>query len=84
MFTTKYLGYEIRAHRLLQMTFVESKEYESKGSITRNCGYFYLADDGITMVEYHIDTSYGIEERLYLLPFGILMWSVSPLVQRLF
>ncbi|KAI2506094.1 hypothetical protein MHU86_8325 [Fragilaria crotonensis] len=70
VFTIKYLSYEIRAHRWLQMTLTESKELESKGSITKNCGFNYIGDDGIDMVEYHIDASYEFEERLQFLPFG--------------
>ncbi len=71
VFTMKYLGFEIRAHRWLQMTLVESKELESNGSITRYCGFNYVADNnGVDMVEYHVDASYEFEERLQLLPFG--------------
>jgi hypothetical protein len=64
MFTKKYLGYEIRAHRWIQMSLIESTEYESRGGIALNCGFNYVTDDGIKMVEYHIDTSYEYEERL--------------------
>ena len=70
VFTMKYLGYEIRAHRWLQMTLVESQEYETSGNVTFNCGFNYVTDDGIDMVEYHVDASYEFEEQLRLLPFG--------------
>ena len=70
VFTMKYLGYEIRAHRWLQITLVESNELELNGSITTNSGFKYVADDGIDMVEYHVDASYKFDQRLQYLPFG--------------
>jgi hypothetical protein len=83
VFTMKYLGFEIRAHRWLQMTLVESKELESNGSITRNCGSINVADNGVGMVEYHVDASYEFEERLQLLPFGGNLSVRKPLVLKL-
>jgi hypothetical protein len=70
VFTIKHLGFEIRAHQWLQMTLVESKELESNGSITRKCGFNYVANNGVDMVEYHVDAYYEFEEQLRLLPFG--------------
>jgi hypothetical protein len=70
VFTMKYLGYEIRAHRWLQISLVESNELELNGSITTNSGFNYVTDDGIDMVEYHVDASYEFDQRLHLLPFG--------------
>ena len=58
VFMMKYLSYEKRARCWLQMTLVESKELESKGKIIHNCGFNYVADNGINMVEYHVDASY--------------------------
>ena len=69
VFTKEYLGYEIRAHRWLQMTLEESNALLSEGKIAPHCGYNYTTSDGVDMVEYHIDTSYAFEERLMLLPF---------------
>ena len=70
VFTKKYLGYEIRAHRWLQVTLQESNSLVSEGNIAPGCGFNYKAADGIDMVEYHIDASYTFDERLDLLPFG--------------
>ena len=70
VFTEKYLSYEVRAHRWLQMTLDESNKLLLEGSVIANCGYNYVADDGTDMVEYHIDTSYAFQDRLTLLPFG--------------
>lgn len=71
VFTMKYLECEIRTHRWLQITLVESNELELKGSITtKNSGFNYVADNGIEMVEYHVDASYEFDQRLHLLPFG--------------
>ena len=39
-------------------------------SIALNCGYHYVDDNHVNMVEYHIDASYAFEEQLLLLPFG--------------
>ena len=47
-----------------------SKELELNGSITRNCGFNYVPDNGVDMVEYHGDASNEFEERLQLLSFG--------------
>ena len=69
-FTKEYLGYEIRAHRWLQMTLEESNVLLFEGKIAPHCGYNYTTSDGVDMVEYHIDTSYAFEERLKHLPFG--------------
>ena len=41
---------------------------ESKGSITANSGFNYVAD-GIDIVEYHVNASYEFDQRLLLLPF---------------
>ena len=70
VFTRQYLNDEVRAHRWIQITLVESQELELNGSIALNCGYNYVDDDVDMMVEYHIDASYVFEERLNLLPFG--------------
>ena len=70
VFTKEYLGYEVRAHRWFHMTLAESNTLLSEGKIAAKCGYYYTSDDGVDMVEYHIDTSYALEERLLLLPFG--------------
>jgi hypothetical protein len=70
VFTKEYLGYEIRAHRWLQMTLEELNELLPEGKIAAHSGFHYTASDGVSMVEYHIDTSYAFEERLMILPFG--------------
>ena len=70
VFTKKYLSYEIRAHRWIQMTLEDSNKLVLEGGITAHCGFHYVADDGSDMVEYHIDASYAFQERLDLLPFG--------------
>jgi hypothetical protein len=72
VFTKKYLGFEIRAHRWLQITLEESNALLLEGNIAALSGFNYIAEDGdgTAMVEYHIDASYKFEERLALLPFG--------------
>jgi hypothetical protein len=65
VFTQKYLGYEIRAHRWLQITLEESNTLISEGNLAANCGYNYRA-----AVEYHVDATYAFDERLSTLPFG--------------
>ncbi|KAI2512867.1 hypothetical protein MHU86_1413 [Fragilaria crotonensis] len=70
IFTKKYLNDEIRAHRWIQITLIQSQEMESNKSIALNCGYHYVDDKHVDMVEYHIDASYAFEEQLLLLLFG--------------
>jgi hypothetical protein len=69
VFTKIYLGFEILAHRWLQITLEESDALLLEGHIAAQCGFNYIAD-GIDMVEYHSDPSYAFEERLALFPFG--------------
>ncbi|KAI2509347.1 hypothetical protein MHU86_5100 [Fragilaria crotonensis] len=70
VFTRKYLASEVQAHRWIQMTLEESKRMESLEQIPTNCGYIYVDDDGIDMIEYHVDVSYHFEEKLAGYPFG--------------
>jgi hypothetical protein len=55
-FTKEYIGYEIRADCWLQMTLEESNELLSEGKIAAYCGINYKPSNGVSMVEYHIDT----------------------------
>jgi hypothetical protein len=66
VFTRKYLTNEVRAHRWIQMTLEESKRMESLEQVPTNCGYIYVDDDGIDMIEYHIDVSYHFEDKFPL------------------
>ena len=70
VFTKKYLSYEIRAHRWIQETLEESNVLVSEGNMAADSGFNYKTDDGINMVEYHVDSSYALDQRLSLLPFG--------------
>ena len=70
VFTKKYLAYEVRAYRWIQVTLEESNALVLEGNITADSGFSYETDDGIDMVEYHVDSSYVFDERLSLLPFG--------------
>ena len=70
VFTRKYLAYEVRAHRWIQVTLEESNALVLSDKITAGSGFGYKTDDGIDMVEYHVDASYVFDERLSLLPFG--------------
>ena len=58
VFTKGYLDLEIRAHRWLQITLEKSIELEASKNLAINCGFNYVTpDDGVAMVEYHIDSS---------------------------
>ena len=59
VFTKRYLDLEIRAHRWLQITLEKSIELEASKNLAINCGFNYVTDDGVAMVEYHIDSSTG-------------------------
>jgi hypothetical protein len=70
VFTKKYLlRYKIRAHRWIQVTLEESNVLVSEGNMATDSGFNYKTDDGIDMVEYHVDSSYALDEQLSLLPF---------------
>ena len=70
IFTNKYLLFELRTHRWIQITKVDSKLLESNGDIAENCGFYYNTDDGVEMVEYHVDASYKFQDKIDELPFG--------------
>ena len=70
IFTNKYLSFELRTHRWIQITKVDSKLLESNGDIAENCGFYYNTDDGVEMVEYHVDASYKFQDKIDELPFG--------------
>ncbi len=72
VFTKQYLILEIQAHRWLQITLEKLKELEASKNLAIDCGYNYVTDDGVAMVEYHIDTSICTfsEGQLCHLPLG--------------
>jgi hypothetical protein len=44
------------------MTLEESKRtMESLEQVTTNCGYIYVDDDGVDLIEYHIGMSYRFD-----------------------
>ena len=77
IFTNKYLSFELRTHRWIQITKVDSKLLESNGDIAENCGFYYNTDDGVEMVEYHVDASYKFQDKIDELPFGGNLLSVT-------
>jgi hypothetical protein len=62
-FVNRYLQYERRAHRWIQITTAEALELEEKGYIQPNSGYRYVDNDGHQMVELHVDTCNILEEK---------------------
>ena len=69
IFTNKYISFELRIHRCIKITKVDSKLLERNGDIAENCGYYYNTDDGVEMVEYPVDTSYKFQDKIDELPF---------------
>lgn len=57
-FIDRYLMIERRMHRWIQMTAAESKQYEGIGEdkVVPGSGHRYTTNEGIEMVEYHVDT----------------------------
>jgi hypothetical protein len=55
-FCKRYLTYERRAHRWIQIPLEESKNLEDNGLIPPNSGYRYTDESGAHMVEYHVDS----------------------------
>jgi hypothetical protein len=62
-FVTRYLQYERRAHRWIQITVSEAQELEQRGFIKGDSGYRYEDAKGKQMVELHVDTCNILEER---------------------
>jgi len=62
-FVTRYLAYEQRAHRWIQIPLSEALELEDKKMIPKNSGYRYEDDHGESMVELHIDSCQIFEEK---------------------
>ena len=83
VFTRKYLANEVRAHRWIQMTLEESKRMESLEQVPTNRGYIYVNDNGIDMIEYHIDVSYHFEDKLAGCPFGGNLSTRKPIAAKL-
>jgi hypothetical protein len=48
----------------MQVPLHESKELEDKGCLTPNSCYQYSDDDGQLLVEYHIDSYEGFQEKM--------------------
>jgi len=63
-FCRRYLTYERRAHRWIQITLEESKTLEENGLVTPNSGYRYTDDTGQFMVEYHVDSYQGFQDKM--------------------
>jgi hypothetical protein len=62
-FVTRYLSYEQRAHRWIQLPLSEALELEEQKLIPKNSGYRYRDDKGDSMVELHIDSCHKFEEK---------------------
>ncbi len=63
-FVQRYLTYERRAHHWIQITREESKEFKNKKIIPKDCGYKYTNENGINMVEYHVDCCHLFQDRM--------------------
>ena len=70
IFTNKFLSFELRTHRWIQITKVNANLFESNSDIAENCGFYYNTDDGVEMVEFHVDASYKFQDKIDELPFG--------------
>ena len=78
IFTNKYLSFKLRTHRWIRITKVDSKLLlESNDDIAESCGFYYYTDDGVEMVEYHVDASYKFQDKIDELPFGGNLLSVT-------
>jgi hypothetical protein len=54
-FVARYLTYERRAHRWIQINLNESAALENKGLVPKNSGYRYTSDKGDETVKYHVN-----------------------------
>ena len=69
-FVTRYLNYERRMHRWVQIPLSESISLAESGKIIKNSGYMYTDESGTEMVEYHIDTLPEFQIRMDKEKFG--------------
>ncbi len=63
-FVTRYLTYECRAHRWIQLNVNESITLENKGLVPKNSGYQYKSENGNEMAEYHVDACKEFQEKM--------------------
>jgi hypothetical protein len=63
-FIERYLGYEQRMFRWIQITEKEAIDLETTGALPKQSGYRYESDTGVTMVEYHVDTCDVFQQRM--------------------
>jgi hypothetical protein len=63
-FVQQYLTFEQRAHRWIQITREESKELEMKKLIPKDSGYKYTNEDGVNMIEYHVDCCHLFQDKM--------------------
>ena len=68
-FIARYLSYEIRMHRWIQISRSESLKLEEDGIIPKGSGYHYDLD-GEAMVEYHVDSANIFQERMNGTEYG--------------
>jgi hypothetical protein len=62
-FVSRYLQYERRAHRWIQIPLQEATQLEMKRLIPKSSGYRYTDEEGKDMVEFHVDTCHVFEEQ---------------------
>ncbi len=64
-FVQRYLTYERRMFRWIQIPLDEALELEEAGRIPKHAGYHYNhPENGEAMVEYHVNTSNLFQERM--------------------
>jgi predicted HTH domain antitoxin len=63
-FVQRYLKYERRAHRWIQITLEESKKLEREEIIPVSSGYYYTDELQNEMVEYHVDICHLFQDRM--------------------
>ena len=63
-FVIRYLEYELRTYRWIQLKEEEVLEYELNKELKREDGYKYSHEDGSTWYEYHVDDHTDFESRM--------------------
>ena len=73
IFTNKYLSFELRTHRWIQITKEDSKLLESNGDIAGNCGFSLMMElrwlSTIVWIQ-EASTSFKTRSKIDELPFG--------------
>lgn len=68
-FVARYLRYEQRIFQWIQIIYVRRIGLQNKKMIPSNSGYEYLDDNGVIMIEYHVNSCLLFQDELNKIQF---------------